>query len=210
MRTYRDEQQSGPSRPHPYKGSDYDTGVDYYDFKKQPELIREKLEDFKPHDAQEAIQSFYSLVEWINVESKVLESNDCAFEAPRPSNSPNASSKKLQASGRLMIFYRELHYNVNEQPISWLRDATEFYIKQVDPTFEDGVIATGLQGSIYEALRNRLGKELVLTFWAFGDTDEETYANLDRAFKGLHEALRRVAEEIIKSTIEQGGAIAEE
>jgi hypothetical protein len=209
MRTYRHEQQSGPSRPHPYKGSDYDSNVDYYDFKKHPELIRGKLEDFKPHDVHEAIQTFYSLVEWLNAESRVLESNDCAFEAPRPSNSPNASSKKLQASGRLMIFYRGLRYNVSDQSITWLRDATEFYIKQVDPTFEDGVIATSLQGSIYEALRNRLGKELVLTFWAFGDTDEETYANLNRTFKGLHEALRRVANEIITSTIEQGGTIVE-
>ena len=59
MRTYRDEQQSGPSRPHPYKVADYDSNVDYYDFKNQPELIREKLEDFKPYDVQEAIQTFF-------------------------------------------------------------------------------------------------------------------------------------------------------
>src|ERR1044072_5563917 len=108
MDVYR-EKDSGPRDPvrlHPYEGSDYDYNVDYYDFRRNPRLIREKLEDYKPWEEQEAIQTYYRLLDWLVSDSSVFESNDCAFKPPSTNISLRVSPKALQCSGRLMIFYR--------------------------------------------------------------------------------------------------------
>ena len=195
----------GPIREHPYQGADYHEGVEYYDFRKNPELIREKLEDFKPHDSHEGIKRFYEIVEWINTDESVFESNDCAFTPPMDNISPNASPKKLECKGRLMIFYRNLPINLNPPSTEWLLDATSAYIQHTDKGFQDGVIGLCFMDTAFAALNKQVGKELVLYFWAYGDTEEETYENLGRLFTNLLMAIKGVSTEIAEALEQQTG-----
>jgi hypothetical protein len=43
----------------------------------------------------------------------------------------------------------------------------------------------------------------MLSFWAWGDTDEEVMGNLDRTFQNIWEALRAVEGEVKASTSSQ-------
>ena len=43
-----------------------DPKAQYYDFQKNPELIEEVLEDFRPYEEHGAIKRFYSMVRWLN------------------------------------------------------------------------------------------------------------------------------------------------
>jgi len=176
MITYREQDYDpqGPIREHPYKGAEYDEGVEYYDFQQHPELIREKLEDFKTHDSHKGIQRFYDLLEWINSDESELESNDCAFHPPKDNISTNTSPKKLECKGRLMIFYRHLPINLNPEATQWLLEATNQYLQHTDPEFRDGVYGLSFMDSGFVALNKQVGRELVLQFWVFGDTEEET------------------------------------
>jgi hypothetical protein len=50
-----------------------------------------------------------------------------------------------------------------------------------------------------------VGKEVVLQFWAFGNTDVEVFENLDRLFKNTDVALRGLSDEIAESIEAQWG-----
>ena len=78
----------GCTRGHPWRGSQYSDEVEYYDFKKNPELIRTSLEDFKPYADQAATNRFYELLEWLNGPDSFLETNDYAFRGPAPNENP--------------------------------------------------------------------------------------------------------------------------
>jgi hypothetical protein len=95
-----------------------------------------------------------------------------------------------------MIFFRHLEFNTNRQTTEWLLGATEHYLKQIDPFFTtDGVICLNFADTAFEALNHAFGRELVIQFWAFGDTGDEAFQNLSRVFSNLLEALKRLSGE---------------
>src|SRR5512141_2167738 len=121
MKTYeRADPQAGPARSHPWAGSSVDPGSRYFDLKKNPELIRTALEDFRPWSAWPAVETFYRLLEWLNGPDSILESNDCAFAGPC-ANETAQFPKALEATGRLMILWRELPLNLAPGPTEWLK-----------------------------------------------------------------------------------------
>src|SRR5512140_780274 len=83
MKTY---DHAGPDpdtvRAHPWTVATLDPSARYMDLKANPALIRLSLEDFLPFSRWPAIDTFYSLLEWLNGPESTLESNDCAFEGP--------------------------------------------------------------------------------------------------------------------------------
>lgn len=83
----------------------------YFDFIKNPELIREKLEDFKPHDDQKAVQFFYWMLERINRKDGPLETCDCSL-SPIISK-PNLFGKPHQIRGRLEVIARDHSINTD-------------------------------------------------------------------------------------------------
>lgn len=67
-------------RSHPWKKTSYEERAGFYsNFIKNPELITEVLEDFKPHESQKAVQTFYEFIKWINGSASAFETNDCAM-----------------------------------------------------------------------------------------------------------------------------------
>jgi hypothetical protein len=202
---YADSNPNDPVRLHPYEGSVYGGDVDYYNFRESPELIREKLEDFKPFEHQKAIQRFYEGLEWLNSNASKLESNDSAFAGPRPNDNSPGFKTTLQCSGRVMVFYRTLPLNLISAKTDWLLRATNHFSKSLDPKFNRGALGLSFMDTAFVDLRNAIGKELQIQFWAFGDTEEETWNNLKRVFDNLFGALKAVSYQIVKQSHQAEG-----
>jgi hypothetical protein len=138
----------------------------------------------------------------------MLESNDCAFKPPGENKSPRFN-KALECSGRVMIFYRPLHLNTNKAGIEWLKDAIHHYLKQTDLSFRWGVIGTTIMKAEYVTLpvppKDQAGFHIMLSFWAWGDSEEETMSNLERLFKNLWEALQGVSSEVMEGMTAHSG-----
>jgi hypothetical protein len=200
MKTYEHD---GPAftepRSHPWSTSGADEQARYYDFTSSPELIRTSLEDFKSLEHYPAIEEFYALLERINHPKSLLESNDCALIAPGV-NLTGQVKAKLECSGRVMLLFRELSQNTRTARLSWLKTAFHYQLAHLDPKFALGMIGTTLVPVRYLALPEgaQLGEQLMLSFWAFGETEQTTMLNLGRLFKNLTQALRTVSARIVQ------------
>ncbi len=186
-------------RSHPWIDAESNPAFRYYDFKTQPDLIRSSLEDLQQWTAYPAIETFYRLLEWLNGSASIFESNDSAFNgAAATAGTP--SSKPLQCSGRLMILYRDLAVNTSREQMHRLTNATAQALSEADPLFESGAVAATIVTTQFTALPGPLerqhGQQLMLSFWAWGETEAETMCHLDRIFHNLTGALQRVTEEI--------------
>ena len=186
-------------RSHPWTNAARDAAARYYDFTNEPELIRSSLEDFTPFQGYPAVEDFYALLERINHPLSPLESNDCAFIAPHESQSA-AAQGPLECSGRLMVLYRALQLNTLKTRVTWLKTALHYELGHLDPKFGSGVVGTTLIPVRYLALQeaSQLGQQLMLSFWAFGDSEALTMQSLARLFRNLSRALRGVSARIVQ------------
>jgi hypothetical protein len=182
-----DGELGGEPRSHPWSDSVLDSGARYHD-----------LSAHTPFERYSAIEEFYSLLERLNHPKSVLESSDCAFSGPRPSES-RQRKESLECSGRLMILYRALEQNTLEARLAWLRLALHQELAELDPKFTGGIIGTTLVPIRYLALPegSQLGQQLMLSFWAFGDSEASLMLVLARLFRNLSRALRHVSARII-------------
>ena len=197
------ERDSDIDRCHPWGTAASDPSHRYYDFKKNPHLISKVLEDFIEYSAFPAIQRFYEMVEWVNGHDSPFESNDCAFSGI-VENKDSKWSKKLQCSGRFMVFYREVELNVSDAHVEWLKGACNHYLSQLNTALEFGVVGINLMKVRYLALpeNNEAGHEVSFTFWAWGDDEAEVMENLEEVFLTLFEALKGVAQELMEAMTE--------
>jgi hypothetical protein len=200
MKTYKRARSAlDPARAHPWTDAASNPESRYYDLKAEPWLVRTSLEDFTPWDGVEAVGTFYRLLEWLNAPGGALESNDCEFTGPH--DNPTARVGKAQeCSGRLMILYRDLPLNLSLPRVEWLEDAALRHLARIDPEFECGAVGTTIMNVQYVELpvtdEDQLGYQLMLSFWAWGDTEAETMVNLARLFENLSGALRVTSAEI--------------
>ena len=197
---YDDRFEREPSGYHPYTGGAYSEDIRYYDFKRHPELIPTVLEDFVSYSQEPAIQRFYKLLRWLNSPDSVLESNDCAFMGPHKETDPKRD-KTICVSGRLMIFYRDLGLNIPKENLKMMSDAVLHYLSRFAPslTWQQASVGVTVVSTIYEVF-NRVGRRLLLSFWAWGNTDDEAFGNLERLFSALHECLIQVSTDIQSAT----------
>jgi hypothetical protein len=186
------------ARSHPWTDAVASSAFRYYDLKSSPALIRTSLEDFLPWSRYPAVERFYALLEWLNGATSPLESNDCEFTAPHPNGNPRFR-KSLECSGRVMVLFRDLRRNLSPHDLPALTEALHHALAPADPRFEFGVVGTTLVPVRYVTLPGpedaRLGSQLMLSFWAWGDTETECMANLCRLTENLSRALRDVAKQ---------------
>lgn len=195
MRTceYAGEPFAAP-RSHPWVGAASDAASRYYDLTASPALIRSSLEDFVPWARYAAVDAFYALLERVNHEKSLLESNDCAFTGPHP-NESTTTQKALECSGRVMVLFRELPRNTAAGPVEALKNELHVALAKLDPNFRSGVVGTTLVPVRYLALAGadeQLGVQLMISFWAWGNSEEENMQNLARLLRNLTNALRKV------------------
>jgi hypothetical protein len=197
MRTYdRTDPDPEAVRAHPWTVATGDPSARYHDLVTSPALIRTSLEDFLPWAGWPAIETFYGLLEWLNGPSSPLESNDCAFAGPAANESAHVS-KALEATGRVMILWRALPLNLSRANIDWLREQIHRSLNEADPDFALGTVGITVCRVEFLTLQRHKGGnagfQLMLSFWAWGDTDAEVMANLARTVQNLWDALRVVA-----------------
>jgi len=183
-------------RSHPWVDSAGSPEYRYYDLTAAPELIRSALEDFRPWSHYEAIEDFYLLLTALNRPNSVLESNDCAFTGPQVNENPGFR-KSLQCTGRVMVLFRKLKRNTVQKEIEWLTNQLHCHLANVDPDFRWGVIGTTIVPVRYLALAEsngqQLGSQLMISFWAWGNSEAETILNLGRLMKNLSQSLQHVS-----------------
>ena len=197
MKTYEHtEDGSASARAHPWSDAEGNASHRYYDLKANPELIRSALEDFVPWSRFRAVETLYSLLAWLNGPDARLESNDCAFEGPEPAGRP-AAGRSLECSGRLMVLYRELPLNLSLVRVQGLKNALHGSCEEIDRDFDSGAIGSTIVRTRYVTLplpeARQVGYQLMLSFWAWGDTEGETMENLGRLFENLWGALRKAS-----------------
>lgn len=179
-------------RSHPWTDAVDNPECRYYDLTASPELIRIALEDLTPWDHTGAIEQFYLLLTALNLPTSAFESNDCAFNGPLENENP-AFPKLLQCSGRVMILYRNLERNTFDGEIERLAYQLHVHLATLDPELLFGVIGTTVVPVRYLALEaggsRELGSQLMISFWAWGDTEDETMSNLERLLKNLSQVL---------------------
>jgi hypothetical protein len=141
-----------------------------------------------PWSASAAIEALYRLLERINGRGSRLESSDCAFTGPEP-NEVASYPKELQCSGRIIVLFRDLVANTSRARIEALKNELHHALGPMDPQLEWGMIGTTLVPVRYVALPAD-GHQLMISFWAWGDSEVETMANLARVIANLARALR--------------------
>lgn len=191
------------SRSHPWTDGQSDASHRYYDFRAQPELIRSSLEDLQEWATYPAIETFYRLLEWLNGPESALESNDCALSGAT-ANTSAEFPKRLHASGRLMILYRDLALNTSPEQIHRLTNGVAHALEAIDPDFEWGAIGATIMAIRLTTLpgppEQQRGQQLMLSFWAWGEDEHEVMTNLDRTFHNLTVALQQVSDEVCSSS----------
>ena len=181
-------------RSHPWSDTP-SSGARYFDLTATPEHIRTSLEDFKPWAHYAAIEAFYKLLENLNRKGSALESNDCAFEGPHR-NENRAVPKALECSGRLMVLFRALARNTEKGQVLWMKNELHRALVPLDPNFQSGVVGTTLVPVRYLPLPKQdggqLGEQLMISFWAWGNSELENMQNFARLLRSLTTALRKV------------------
>jgi hypothetical protein len=183
-------------RSHPWTDALSNSAHRYYDFKRTPALIRTSLEDFLPWGQYPATEQVYRLLEWLNGLTSPFESNDCEFTGPH-ANDYVAIAKTQQCSGRVMLLFRALRRNTVSGEIERLTEVLHRELSQLDPEFDCGLLGTTRVPVRYLELPNtqeqQWGMQLMLSFWAWGDSEAETMHNLGRLVGNLHAGLSSIA-----------------
>ena len=185
-------------RSHPWVDAASNPDCRYYDLTATPAHIRSSLEDFLPWSGYAAIEDFYLLLEQLNQPTSVFESNDCAFTGPHEPDQPMGAAAfpaALECSGRVMVLFRDLRQNTTKARVESLKDQLHHVLEALDPDFPRAMIGTTLIPVRYLLLPDaeQRGWQLMISFWAWGDTVADNMATLGRLFKNLALALQTLS-----------------
>ena len=226
MKVYYDKSRTRPEpRLHPYRASGPGQSG-FVDFTKRPELIETALEDFRPFAPTAAVKAFYDFLRWINGPASQLATCDCVLRAPTPNHDTN-SKRGLCVHGRVFLLYRELRFNASIERSDWLCGKMMTELGAIDaglaaneavvgftknPTLQVAIskgVPDGAGGFEVGANDPGFGHHLTLTFWAYGDTEAESFEKLERVFRNIRSAAERVSESIRQAQAEASTSQAE-
>lgn len=107
----------------------------------------------------------------------------------------------MVVSGRLLILYRREDFNVRRKNLEMLNEAVQHYLSQIDQDLSphEAWIGTTIVSTTYVRL-NQFGYRFMVSFWAWGDSEDEAFDNLERLFRALRECLTRVSEDLKAAT----------
>ena len=211
MVTYydRDREYKEP-RLHPYSSAESNQSG-FVDFTNQPELIESSLEDFALFSNTNAVKTFYDFLRWINGQTSHLATCDSALRSPGPHKDTN-SDRPLSVHGRVFIMFRDLRINTSPEHSDWLCGRMMQELAETDNNWpgSKGVVGFSIQPAIQTEISNGfwhengefesgindpgLGRHLMLSFWAYGNTTEEAFENLDRVFRNIWSATKQITD----------------
>jgi hypothetical protein len=224
LKHYYDAAKTYPKvRLHPYRaGGDSPTG--YLDFVKNADQISTALEDFRPFSDRSAVQGFYDFLQWLNGSESYLQSSDCAFRPPAPHQDTNSHSN-LSAVGRIFIMFRDLQLNCSALHTDWLCKQLMDHLSAIDPDMSaaEGVVGFTLNPALHLDLAKGIwhpsgefeaapdspgfGRQLMLTFYVYGNDENHVFDNLDRVFRNIWSACRSLSQEVHEAISAGGGVL---
>ena len=175
-----------PNRAHPWGAATSNPSLKYYNFKAQPELIQQVLEDFKPWEHYTAIPTFYDLLRWLNGPNSVFETNDCGLRPPKIDPAPPALirfSAPTVMHGRLSVLFRDLIHNTRSESIEWLQKGILGWLKDGVPNWPVCVFV-GPWPHVFIDI-GKPGNTLQLRYWAWGENEAEAMQFLDALYRAL-------------------------
>ena len=96
-----------------------------------------------------------------------------------------------------MVLFRDLARNTAAGQIEALKNELHLALAKLDPNFRSGMVGTTLVPVRYLALpepnNEQLGTQLMISFWAWGNSEEENMQNLSRLLRNLAQALRKLS-----------------
>jgi hypothetical protein len=216
-------------RLHPWPDNKRDPDDKYYDFKANPALISEVLNNFKgwsDWSEWEGVRLFYRLLEWLNGPDSRLESNGCGFRGPRRNPQKVRLPGEFMTDGGLIFLFRDTELNLSEQSaawatmpksigatvprlapgknINWLVRRSQEHLQQLNPEFIWGRVSIVLFPTLFTELpledNDRYGHEVCFQWWAWGDTQEETMAHFKEVVVTMFDCLKRVSAEAKTAT----------
>lgn len=224
MRVYFDQTQPYGIRLQPWDEADYDEGGRYYDFRREPALITEVLEDFTPLAGHESVQQFYELLGWMNGPESPYETNDSRLRPPKENRQHDLANKAFVRDGMLMFFFRNLPLNLSNDSLAWSARFQRYEVDQqeikptpnqfllrfaqrcveelfkINPDAQDDCVGVQLMPTLYVNAPvhedRKYGNQIVFRFWVWGDTDEEIMSNLASTVAAISTCLKRIAPEI--------------
>jgi len=183
-------------RTHPWTIAGYDANCSYIDFREEPERIVSSLEDFQEWAEYAATQRFYDLIRWLNGADSLFETNDTAFSI-EPNCTPD-QPYKLQASGRLMLFPSDMRLTCATGFAEWMMARFHFHLAQIQPPLAAAAVGISRAPCLFKSA-NAKGDEVVLYFWAWGNTNDTTMSILDKVFDRLRMAAEKVNDDVRES-----------
>lgn len=216
-------------KTHPWTETENYAADRYYDFKANPTLITQVLDNFEEWSdwsMWEGVQLFYRLLEWLNGPDSRLESNGCGFRGPRKNPQKDRWPGEVITTGGLIFLFRNAELNLSEQSaawapismpvggtlpplalgknISWLRMRSHEYLQQLNPEFICGCVSVVLFPTFYSELPlerdDKFGHQVAFQWWVWGDTERETMAHLKEVVATIFECLRSVSAEAETAT----------
>jgi len=181
---------TGIPRAHPWTTASNDPACRYVDFRSEPDKISTSLEDFMRWEQYPAIEGFYDFLRWVNGSESVLESNDCAF-CLEPNDDPNRPFQ-LQASGRIMLFVTDFRFTCSPQFGEYMTDAFGSYLERNLPKSSPATVGVSQATSFFKEVGKR-GEQVVLNFWAWGDSEASTFSTLGTLFEHMLDAAKDVS-----------------
>jgi hypothetical protein len=121
------------------------------------------------------------------------ESNDCAFSL-EPNNDPNRPFQ-LQASGRVLLFVTDFRFTCSPQFGESLMDAFASQLMRNLPQSPPATVGISKATSFFKEVGKR-GEQVVLYFWAWGDSEASTFSTLGTLFGHMLDAGKGVSREI--------------
>lgn len=187
-------------RSHPWTKMQINDENIYIDFKKDSDLIRTSLEDLIPYKKWDFVEQFYTLIESVNGQDSLLESNDCTFNAVEDNLDPQYNYAK-KCSARLMILFRDIPENCQEKSINWLMEQLQGLIKTSKPNFKAGAIGLSLSPTCYLALGDKpdtggMGHQVTLNFFAYGKNERRCYESMKDILAVAEQSLNRISKSI--------------
>lgn len=184
----------------PYSYAAHDEAGGYYDFRNDPELIPEVLEDFRPYNDRQAVQTFYQLLKWVNGPTSIFESTDCLLRPASQCETGHGNGAALQITGRLMLIFRDHARNTQPDLMETFSRQLHTELASTDEGWMMGCIGYAKYYAHFTSLGTvpiegtTTGNELCLGFWAWGNSEDECFDSLDRLFANLQTALERTSE----------------
>jgi hypothetical protein len=178
-----------PARTHPYSGVRHDAAGRYHDFKSNPELIGEVLEDFKPYEELSSVQHFYRLLRHVNRAGGPFESTDCGL-AKRLHRSPSSPfpTKAGWLGGRLMLMFRDLDQNFSKKHIFKLINRIQRKLAHYGRHSDYVGFVVGPFPTVFVDTGKR-GFQVDIEFAMWGDTVEEAIGRFEVVVRLMEKAI---------------------